>query len=151
MLICFSNSTEFPAGLQQKLEEEHQKKTGERQNTFTAKLQENQEAIVDHLNDHEAAITQTLLTQLQQFLPLQRTPQQPALTTAAETRTNVPITLGPDAGLDQNFHQEMDLQPISALTSPSFERLRSSYNEIFTSFRSLVGPSTGKNVSEEKR
>ena len=43
---------------QQKLEEERQKKTDERQNALIAKLQENQEAITNKLDDQEAAMTQ---------------------------------------------------------------------------------------------
>ena len=48
-----------------------------------AKLQENQETITDKLDDQEAAMTQALLTQQQQRLPLlQQAPQQPALAVA---------------------------------------------------------------------
>ena len=87
-----------------------------------AKLQENQEAITDKFGDQEEVMRRTL--QAQQRL-LQRVPQQPALATAAETQQPAaePLTLDPDAGLDLDLLKEMDLQPISKLTSRSLKDL----------------------------
>ena len=117
------------------LEEERQKKTDEGQNALIAKLQENQEAITNKLHDQEAVMKRTL--QAQQRL-LQRVPQQPALATAAETPQPAaePMTLDPDAGLNLDLLKEMDLQPISALTSLSLKDLESLHKKIQSPLKS---------------
>ena len=85
-----------------------------------AKLQENQEAITNKLGDQEAVMKQTLQAQQR---PVQRVPQQPALATAAETQQPAAeqMTLDPDAGLHLDLLKEMNLQPITALTSRSLK------------------------------
>ena len=88
-----------------------------------AKLQENQKAIPNKLGDQEAAMTQALLTQQQQLLPLLQTPQQPELTTAAETSATAPTTIDPDAGLDLDLPREMGNKPISSLVNSSLDEL----------------------------
>ena len=133
---------------QQALEEERQKKRDERQNPLIAKLQENQEAITDKLDDQEAVTKRTL--QAKQRL-LQRVPQQPSLATAAETQQPAAeqMTLDPDAGLDLDLLKEKDLQPISKLTSRSLKDLESLHKRIQSPLKSLAGSKKGANFSEE--
>ena len=59
------------------------------------------------------------------------------------------MTLDPDAGLDLDLLKEMDLQPISALTSRSLKDLKSLHKKIQTPWRSLAGSKKGANFSEE--
>ena len=105
-------------------------------------------AIINKLVDQEAVMKRTL--QAQQRL-LKRVPKQPALATAVETQqpTAEPMTLEPDSSLDLDLLKEMNLQPISALTSGSLKDLESLNKKIQTPLRSLAGGKKGANFSEE--
>ena len=142
---------------QKKLEEERQKKTDERQNALLAKLQENQEAITDKLDDQETALRQNILFQQQQLMQ----PQQPALApagVAASATATTPTTprrprvdLNPDVGIDPSVLQDMSLQPISSLLNSQVQDLEALHQQIQSPLRSLGAQSRGRNFTEEKR
>ena len=115
-----------------------------------AKLQENQEAITNKLDDQEAAMTQVLLTQQQLLLPWLS--QQPALATAAETRAATPTTprqpidINLEAGLDLRLLQENGLQRLSKLVNSDLKELTT-----LDKLKSLVGKRRGTTLLEGER
>ena len=96
------------------------------------------------MGDQEAAMTQTLLTQQQQLLPLlQQAPQQPALA-VAQVRATSPTTyhqpiidVNPDAGLDLNLLQEYDYPCLSTLVNSDLEELKTLDKKIFAHLQKL--------------